>query len=843
MKQRTELLTDALHVFVLCNFAIAQPLFDMLSQNAEFFVVRKSELVDVVLLILVLCIVIPTLVVSVEVVVGLFGRRVRKVVHVFVVSGLVAVIFLPVLKQIGEVTGPTLLAAATILGVAAAVGYMRFSPLRMFLTVMSPALLLFPGLFLFNSPVFTVISERDDPNAIYAEVDATAPIVFVVFDELGVTSLMDEHRQIDAIRYPNFAALAQDATWFRNLSTVSFSTLDAVPAILSGSYPNQPSLPTAAEYPNNLFTLLGGSYEMKVFESHTMICPDTICGKNKQHQTLAQRMHSLLLDLSIVYLHMVFPTDLTGGLPSVTQTWKDFWGTTNAFIAQPPDMNDVNDRGRASYEDRAGLFTTFVESIAITDKPVLYFLHILLPHVPWEYLPSGKVYTTQGWVIPGLDLTNEKWGENDWLVIQGYQRHLLQLGLVDKLVGDLLAQLKTVNLYDRSLIILTADHGVSFWPNESRRQPSPVHPKDVQKVPLFIKAPHQHEGVISDGNVKTIDILPTIADILGIKLPWSVDGHSAYDLSLLELKRKVNKQAKKRPVLNSAALEVKDISLERKLALFGSGAHGLFNIGPHNSLVGLHVDDVGVMGEADVVVELDNPIFYERVNLQAPFVPAEIKGSVRTSAGTDAGLDLAVAVNGTIQAVTRTYLLKTGLWGWGALVHEASFRPGKNDIEIFVVSMTQGAPRLARTKNQSTVTYSLSTSSNQRGEALISSDGTSMPVISNALGWLDVAVITNEAVRFTGWAADTENSELPEAIAIFVNGEFFYSGRTRVKRPDVVETYGNAALLLSGFDYGFPLWLFGDDLADAEIRVFAMFKNSIASELHYYKGYEWGKNP
>ncbi len=35
MKQKAELLTDALHIFVLCIFAIAQPLFDLLSQNAE----------------------------------------------------------------------------------------------------------------------------------------------------------------------------------------------------------------------------------------------------------------------------------------------------------------------------------------------------------------------------------------------------------------------------------------------------------------------------------------------------------------------------------------------------------------------------------------------------------------------------------------------------------------------------------------------------------------------------------------------------------------------------------------------------------------------------------------
>jgi hypothetical protein len=551
-------------------------------------------------------------------------------------------------------------------------------------------------------------------------------------------------------------------------------------------------------------------------------------------------MHSLFLDLSSVYLHIVVPTDLTGKLPVVTQTWKDFWDTTS--------MNDVLDRGRTSYNDRAGLFTKFVESITITDKPALYFLHILLPHVPWEYLPSGKVYTADGGIIiPGLDITKEKWGEDDWLVIQGYQRHLLQLGLVDKLVGDLLARLKTVNLYDRSLIILTADHGVSFWPNESRRQVSPAHPQDVRTVPLFIKAPHQHEGVISDGNVKTIDILPTIADVLGIKLPWSVDGHSAFDRSLPELKRKVifYKQAKERSVLNSAALEAKDISLERKLALFGSGEDpdGLFKIGRHNSLVGLHVSEVGVAGQTDVVVELDHPSLYERVNPQSPLVPAEITGSVRTSAGTGAELDLAVAVNGTIRAVTRTYSLEAGSWGWGAIVPEASFRPGKNDVEVFVVSVTQGGPRLVRTQSQLAVTYSLSASSRQRGETLISSGGASIPVIPGIMqGWVDVSAARNDRAVFSGWAADLQNAQLPKAILLFANGEFLYSGRTKVERPDVVKAYGNAALLWSGFSYALSLSLF-EHIANAEIRFFAVSKNGVASELNYHKGYMWRKKP
>jgi hypothetical protein len=395
-------------------------------------------------------------------------------VHGFVVASLVGIIVLPALKQIGGVTGPALVVAAAILGAAVAVGYMRFRPLRMFLTVLSPALLLFPGLFLFNSPVFKVISEGEDAKAVYAEVDATAPVIFVVFDELEVMSLMDEHRQIDAIRYPNFAALAQDATWFRNATTVGENTVYAIPAILAGNYPDAALLPTAADHPHNLFTLLGGSYDLKVAGTITQLCPARFCRRSRE--SLARRMNSLLSDVSIVYLHILLPQDLRARLPSITQNWMD-------FLANAAQVKDERSRLLAQKrlfwflmehlkKDRSQVFMEFVNAIDSTEGPTLYFLHILLPHPPYIYLPSGRRYRTD---IGLAGLVAEKWSADESAVIQGYQRHLLQVGFVDTLLGKLLARLKAVNLYDRSLIVITSDHGASFRPNDFKRFPKAAY--------------------------------------------------------------------------------------------------------------------------------------------------------------------------------------------------------------------------------------------------------------------------------------------------------------------------------------------------------------------------------
>ena len=50
--------------------------------------------------------------------------------------------------------------------------------------------------------------------------------------------------------------------------------------------------------------------------------------------------------------------------------------------------------------------------------------------------------------------------------------------------------------------------------------------ENILPVPLFIKSPHQETGKRDDGNAETIDILPTIAELLEQEIPWAVDGVS-----------------------------------------------------------------------------------------------------------------------------------------------------------------------------------------------------------------------------------------------------------------------------------------------------------------------------
>jgi hypothetical protein len=843
-KQGWEFLIDVSHLFVLCSFAFAQPLFDILSRNAEFFVVRRSEPLDVILLILVLCVLIPTLLAFLELVGGLLGHRVRKWVHGFLVAVLMGIIILPALKHISSLPGTVLLAIAGVIGLGAAIAYLRLRPVRMFVTVLLPVMLIFPVFFVFNSPVWKVVFPDKNLVINTISVKEPPPIVFIVFDEFPVTSLMDERRQIDPIRYPNFAALAQDATWFRNATTVSENTTYAVPAMLTGRYPDPTLLPTISDHPDNIFTLLAGIYKLKVFGAITALCPAELCERTQR--SLVRRMNSLFSDLSLVYLHLILPEGLGASLPSVSHNWMDFGGGMRG--ARKGKEGTLLQRFRKSQVvhqegDRLLQFTEVIAAVEATEQPTFYFMHSLLPHIPYNYLPSGKIYGSDSDVPRGV--SRETWTGDEWDVIQGYQRHLLQVGFVDTLLGKLLGRLKEVGMYDRSLIVVTSDHGASFQRGDSRRVLTRTNFQDIMSVPLFIKAPNQRQGVISDRNVEIIDIAPSIADILGITLRWPVDGHSALDPSVPERKAKVifYKEAKERMVFDSEALDRKDVTLRRKLTLFGSGTKslGLFAAGPYGDLVGRPVTTIDIREEPNITAEVNGTNLFADVDLKDEFIPAMITGRVKTNLDDAKWLNLAIAINGTIQAVTRTSVLDKGRGTWSAVVDEASFHLGQNDVDVFLVSASEGTRVLLQAGRAAGLNYVLIQTDQGGHELITSSAGAPIPVIPSAMeGHVELAEIMKNGARFSGWAADIKNSEPPRSIVVFVNGKVAYSGSTFIERPDVVKHYKKRGVLQAGFRYAIPSHLFGG-LEHPEVRLFAISNNGLASELHYPKGYKWAK--
>ena len=819
--------TTSLHVFVLAGFAVAQPLFDLLSRQAEFFAFRQTTWADITVLVLILSVLLPLCVIGAEAIIGLLSSRLRRWVHGAVIAAGVAATLLPALHSISA-PGTLLVAGALLLGGLAALGYVFLLPVRQFFSLLSPAVLIFPGLFVFASPVFRIVFPADAATPVErVQIPDPPPIVFIILDEFPTTSLLNEHHQIDAVRYPNFAALARNATWFRNTTTVSISTDQSVPAILTGKYPGTDQrLPHATDYPYNLFTLLAGTYDLNAFGALTQLCPAHLCTRAG---SVYQHLPPLLSDLTVVYLHLLLPPDLRTTLPSISQNWMHFTNDPDPHSRKAAQFKELWKviMPQPVWADRRQQGLDFIKAIQPTDQPHLYFLHLLLPHYPYTYLPSGKVYNRET-SVPGVA---NGWRTNDiYGVRQLYQRHLLQVGFVDTWLGELLTHLRKTGLYDQTLLVITADHGISFQPSAPRRGLIQTTLQDMLPVPLFIKAPSQQHGGVNDQPLETVDILPTLAAILKGDLPWEIDGCSAFG-PCAERVRRFYPSLGKPVTLNDLAPGLKR-AVQRQHHLFGSGLSFPSPLGPSPHLLGKRLEEFDSIGETNVQIKIDHPDRFTAVDLQADFIPTYITGQISPPLRNGRPFSLAVAVNGTIQAVVRPWSIPIqGRHGsWSAVVPESVFQAGQNTIEVFVVSDSAGQATLAHATG---VHYRL-----DRTEVLVTPDGSEIPIVPQALrGYIETPRVSENTVLLKGWAVDEKRAQPAERILIFLNGAFYHAGPTGISRPDIAKWLRQPTFASSGFRYTFPTEPFVSS-GTPEVRAFAVSGDS-ASELNYIEGYPW----
>jgi sulfatase-like protein len=673
-----------LHLLALWAFAVAEPLYSVLRNNREFFVAHRSGPLDLFLLIVALSLALPLLLALLVATIGHLWPPAGRGLHLALVATLAAALASQVLARSANLTPVTHLLLAGAAGVLVAGAYARVALAGTFLTASSLAVIVFPAIFLLHPSMRPFLHPTGAGASRQASLRGTRPpIVFVVFDQLPLTSLMTDDGQLDLDRYPGFAALARESTWYRNASSVAELTGWAMPPILTGLRPQPGTLPTASDYPNNLFTMLSGGYRLEVEEPITGLCPYSLCPE--RDESSRTRLIRSALDASVVYLHLTLPQTLRSRLPPLTHDWKSF----------VRDQQWQQRWAHARDDDRRVPPRDFIAGVSADDpQPTLYFLHALLPHEPYLFLPTGQLFTEDG-SLPGLD--GERWVDEEWPVVQAYRRHLVQLAYVDTIVGQLVTRLKSEGLWTRALVVLTADHGVSFRPGRPFKGLEEDTLPDIAPVPLFVKLPGQHNAAISDRNVQSIDIVPTIADAIDADLPWQPDGISAIGNIPPPVAKRIQHESATR-TMEVDAVEFarrRDDAARRKVRWFGTGSRD--DIVPvastHAELVGRRVSDLDTADANDVRVLVEEPTRFLRLDPAARVVPSVLSGLVDDWRGHTRSARLAIAVNGVVRATTTTYQSRKG--AWAAFVPPHAFRAGRNDLEVFVIDEPAGRLRRA----------------------------------------------------------------------------------------------------------------------------------------------------
>jgi hypothetical protein len=721
-------------VLAIATLAVAYPVLDLLGRNAPFFTARGATWWEPVLAAAVLALLLPLALVLALLGVRAISRRAGRMSLLVVIAALVSMVALQALDRAGpplELAPGWLAVLATVVGVAAAVAYRASPQLRSSLRLGPLVPLIACGLFLFGTPVSRIVmpaaSAAASPAPAPSALASTPPIVMIVLDELPVASLMDARGEIDADLFPTFARLAEEGVWYRNTTTVHSRTAKAVPAILTGNRPDGDQIPIVGDHPNNLFTLVADVYRVHAREAVTDLCPDEVCNAappessadeadEADQQTavatgdaIAARVRTLGIDVVVVASHVLIPAGLRDRLPPISAGWGDFLpdgpgitapvppaaitttapgpGSGDAYPAEEPGGSLTERFDAAVTEGRDIEFTWLSDAIrehASGDDPQLFFLHSLLPHMPWEYMPSGQRYLQAGHV-PG-PIPDQGWGNDRWLVAQAYQRHLLQTAMVDGAIGDVLQALEDTGSYGDALVIVTADHGVSFREGHTSRDLRSDAIGDIAAVPLFIKFPHGEHSGASDVVAETIDVLPTVIDVLGPAQLWSTDGRSLEDPDQPRRSRQ-RVVGEAGVVLTAGDGRERDASLTYKLTLLGrrGGMEGLFSRGRYGYLVGQDTDDLQVGGPAKARARLDGVEGYADIDTTAEVLPNRLLGTVVAAARYEEPVFFAVVVNGTVEAIARTYDHRNTQARIDVLLPTEALVDGRNEIALLQI--------------------------------------------------------------------------------------------------------------------------------------------------------------
>ncbi len=810
-------------------FSVAQPIYSILSQNVEFFINRDAQLLD-----LILCVaggfLLPPLLM--QVVIGQidhrFGKRIADHLH----HSILAFLILLFIVQITH--SPNVY---VLLGIALVAWPLVFLLLQkiskqpafyLFFRVLSILSIGFILSFFLEKDVRAYIS-RNLPNfqsvqtQTTTQINAPVPIIMIIFDELPLGSLLDEDGQMNARLFPNFSTLAKHSDWYRHTAAVSSFTTSAVPAILSGMLPKdagQARLPLLVDYPNNLFTFLGKNYTYHVEEARSRLCPDALC--ERKLPPFLERMGALLPDIVNLYLHIVLPPDLTGHLPDVSQA-------EGGTLLKKPLKGD--------------LFLDFVNQIDINQngkKPPLHLLHIELPHHPFVYLPSGKMYESHlEQYMDGLLKfpVNGYWKKDEWLATQAQQRHLLQTVYTDKLLGQLIQQLKKRNLYDQSLIIVVADHGISFTPGRYARVVTARNAPDIMPVPFIMKRPNQQEGRVIDRYAQTVDILPTIAAVLKTTLPWRTDGQSLLEPKSPDFKEKTDLliyNTSQIPVKVSAkALFSHQRLTENKTRRFGDlqSVNDLFKVNPsHRQLLNQPTRRFESKEALNVLTRIQNHVAYTDVDTGQPTLPARLQGSLhfKTDNTPKNAYDIAISINGVIQAITQSVPTEhKNSWHFSAMLPENALSTGNNKLEIYLIQNKGNSLVLQKTTTPNPVSYRLIMENNQTTSIKSGQTTYRLSDLSGVSGIFKSEYFKTRADRVNICGiinGAKENGRRMIGLTLFKDGRF-----THEVQPMQPGEFAHATRLSRGvacgasqscFYFSVPV-----DYTESHIRLFALFEN------------------
>jgi arylsulfatase A-like enzyme len=228
---------------------------------------------------------------------------------------------------------------------------------------------------------------------------------------------------------------------------------------------------------------------------------------------------------------------LPPGILTIAETFKDRSYRTVGLIDNPTIRGEINfGKGFDSYS-LAGSDRELTDGMLhfIDEKSAqgrfFAYLHFIGSHVPYAPPRPYSSMFVEDWHSPFNITSIHKRGYlrldiNPSQLAYVVSQYDGELAYSDSLVGEIIVRMRERGLLNRTMVVVTADHG-----EELLDQPGLfAHGWDpyeaLIRVPLIIFDPSMKSPSRVAGQVRTVDIMPTLIDLTGGSVPAGLDGVS-----------------------------------------------------------------------------------------------------------------------------------------------------------------------------------------------------------------------------------------------------------------------------------------------------------------------------
>ena len=355
---------------------------------------------------------------------------------------------------------------------------------------------------------------------------AIKSVVLIIVDTLRADALSPD--ACDAASTPTMCSLARDSIVFRDAISPASWTIPAMASVMTGVSPDLHGV--GGPMPECAFPTLASFLHQSNYHTQAVIGNGILSNADKPRSKTDGEIFSDGFVVYDAYSANRLGESLAARLWEIIDPAFVAGGNTEAVTRLATDSLDAN-----------------------AEKSFFLWWHLYDPHTPYappkEFrdrisLPqSDRIFFNDELVRTGERMVLPE--ERAWI----QELYQAEIRFVDRAVGDFLQKMRSLGIYDDSLIILTSDHGEEFWEHGKWGHGHSVY-DELLSVPLLIKLPGSATTGAIESTVPTQALLPTILDLCGI--PYHPQ--PGWLPSLAPLCRRDGEDSYPEPIVSSNAL-------------------------------------------------------------------------------------------------------------------------------------------------------------------------------------------------------------------------------------------------------------------------------------------------